>query len=279
MCGCTWWTNSSTRCRWAPRGRSCSPGCAWAAATSTTRSAPPRPTAATRTGPGQRLYLAGDFGRWRPDGKLEFLGRRDSQVKISGFRIEIGEIENTLLRVPGVHDAAVVVTERAGRALPPGRLLRRPPGDPPAEQLAARLGESLPRYMVPATFHWRPTLPLTPNGKIDKKVLAAAAGPARPHPRRPRQSPATPTERRLATAWATVLGVEVEQIGRGDHFFDRGGSSLLAVKVAIALKREVSLKDLTRHPVLADLAALIDGRAERPTGLPHTPEMACSFSP
>ena len=75
--------------------------------------------------PGQRLYLAGDFGRWRPDGKLEFLGRRDSQVKISGFRIEIGEIENTLLRVPGVHDAAVVVAERAGRAKHLVGLLRR----------------------------------------------------------------------------------------------------------------------------------------------------------
>ncbi len=227
--------------------------------------------------PGQRLYLAGDFGRWRPDGKLEFLGRRDSQVKISGFRIEIGEIENTLLRVPGVHDSAVVVTERAGRATHLVGFYASPQ-EIPAARLAARLGESLPRYMVPTTFHWRPSLPLTPNGKIDKKVLAAAAGQLDPTPDT-LQSPATPTERRLATAWATVLGVEVEQIGRGDHFFDRGGSSLLAVKVAIALKREVSLKDLTRHPVLADLAALIDGRAERPTGLPHTPELACSFSP
>jgi surfactin synthase thioesterase subunit len=73
--------------------------------------------------------------------------------------------------------------------------------------------------------------------------------------------PRTATERRLAAAYATVLGVAEDQIGRLDHFFDRGGSSLSAVKLAIALKKTVSLKDVTRHPVLADLAALIDGRS------------------
>ena len=78
---------------------------------------------------GQRLYRGGDYGRWRPDGKLEFLGRRDSQVKISGFRIEIGEIENTLLRVPGVRDGAVVVAARARPGQAPGGLLRRPAAD------------------------------------------------------------------------------------------------------------------------------------------------------
>jgi surfactin synthase thioesterase subunit len=84
------------------------------------------------------------------------------------------------------------------------------------------------------------------------------------------EPPATPTEQRLAAAWATVLGVPVEQVGRRDHFFDKGGTSLSAVKVAIALKREVSLKEITRQPVLADLAALVDGRTERQTGLLQT---------
>ena len=92
---------------------------------------------------GQRLYLGGDYGRWRPDGKLEFLGRRDSQVKVSGFRIEIGEIENTLLRVPGVRDGAVC-GHQPGRAGPAARrLLHRPAADPdrdpagPARRVAA----------------------------------------------------------------------------------------------------------------------------------------------
>ena len=116
--------------------------------------------------PGQRLYQAGDFGRWRPDGKLEYFGRRDSQVKISGFRIEIGEIENTLLRVDGVRDGAVVVTERADQSK---HLIAFYSGPHPVDAglLRDRLGASLPRYMVPAAFHWRESLPLTGNSKID----------------------------------------------------------------------------------------------------------------
>src|SRR5260370_41491620 len=99
------------------------------------------------TGPareGQRLYLGGDYGRWRPDGKLEFLGRRDSQVKISGFRIEIGEIENTLLRVPGVRESAVVVAERPDRSK---HLVAFYSGQRPldASALRDRLGDSLPK--------------------------------------------------------------------------------------------------------------------------------------
>ena len=92
---------------------------------------------------GQRLYLGGDYGRWRPDGKLEFLGRRDNQVKISGFRIEIGEIENALLRVPGVRDGAVVVAGRPGHS---ERLVAFYSGLRPLEAAVLRggLGESLP---------------------------------------------------------------------------------------------------------------------------------------
>ena len=174
---------------------------------------------------GQRLYLGGDYGRWRPDGKLEFLGRRDSQVKISGFRIEIGEIENALLRVPGVRDGAVVVAGRAGQGK---RLVAFYSGPRPLEAgaLRDRLAESLPGYMVPSAFHWRETLPLTANSKIDKKTLTALAADLDAagqdyHPA------STPTERRLAAAWAKVLAIPEDQIGRHDNFFDRGGSSLL----------------------------------------------------
>jgi acyl-coenzyme A synthetase/AMP-(fatty) acid ligase len=210
--------------------------------------------------PGERLYLGGDYGRWSPAGKLEFLGRRDSQVKISGFRIEIGEIDNTLLRVPGVRDGAVVVAERPDR----GKYLvafYSGPEDLDVDVLRERLGASLPHYMVPAFFHRRDELPLTANGKIDTKSLTALAGELDTGGTGTTEAPATATEQRLATAWAGVLGVRCEEIGRTDHFFDRGGSSLTAVKLSVALKREVSLKDITRHPVLADLATLIDTRS------------------
>jgi len=216
---------------------------------------------------GQRLYLGGDYGRWRPDGKLEFLGRRDSQVKISGFRIEIGEIENTLLRVPGVRDGAVVVAGRPGQG---NRLTAfyAGPRALPTAVLRDRLGESLPDYMVPAAFHWRENLPLTANSKIDKKSLTALAGELDDAAAgADYDAPGTPTERRLATAWAQVLGIPQDQIGRNDNFFDRGGSSLLAVKLAIQLGRVVSLKELTRHPVLADMAAVVDGKSEPRSGL------------
>ena len=210
---------------------------------------------------GQRLYCGGDYGRWLPEGKLEFLGRRDSQVKISGFRIEIGEIENTLLSVPGVRDGAVVVAERADQSKHLVAFYSsRQPLD--VALLQEGLGRSLPEYMVPAVFHWRESLPLTANSKIDKKKLAATARElavvTEDH-----HAPGTPTEERLAAAWSKVLGIPQDQIGRLDHFFDRGGTSLSAVKLALTLDRAVSLKDVTRNPVLADLAEVFDGHARR----------------
>ncbi|MGW1103822.1 non-ribosomal peptide synthetase [Streptomyces sp. NPDC002540] len=214
---------------------------------------------------GARLYRGGDYGRWTPEGKLEFLGRRDTQVKIRGFRIEIGEIENALLKVPGVRDGAVVVTERADRSK---HLVAFYSGRRPldADVLPDRLGESLPAYMVPSAFHWREALPLTANSKIDRRTLQALAGEL-DVVRDDYRAPDTPTEQQLAAAWAKVLGIPQDQVGRRDHFFDRGGTSLSAVKLAIVLDRAVSLKDVTGHPILADLAGLIDGRSVRRTGL------------
>ena len=210
---------------------------------------------------GQRLYRGGDYGRWLPEGKLEFLGRRDTQVKISGFRIEIGEIENTLLRVPGVRDGAVVVSERADHSK---HLVAFYAGQRPldANVLRDRLGESLPAYMVPSAYHWRESLPLTANGKIDRKALTAIAGEL-DVVEQDSAGPSTATEHWLAAAWAEVLGIPKDQIGRRDHFFDLGGTSLSVLKLAITLDRAVSFKDLTGHPILADLATLIDGRSEQ----------------
>ena len=210
---------------------------------------------------GQRLYLGGDYGRWTPQGKLEFLGRRDNQVKIRGFRIEIGEIENTLLRVPSIRDAAVVVTERA-KTNKHLVAFYTSPHPLPLNALRDRLAESLPEYLLPSTFYWQHSLPLTANSKIDRKTLTTLAGKL-DLPEHDYHAPSTPTEQRLATAWANVLGITAEQISRRDHFFDRGGTSLSAVKLAITLDRAVSLKDIIHHPILTDLAKLIENRSEQ----------------
>jgi hypothetical protein len=207
------------------------------------------------------VYRSGDYGRWLPDGKLEFLGRRDAQVKISGFRIEIGEIENKLLRLSGVRAGAVVVTERADRSK---QLVAFYSGDAPLDPAVMRdqLGASLPAYMIPSAFHWRKTLPLTDNGKTDRKALTALAAEldvAEPDHERP----STVAEQWLAAVWAEVLGIPKEQIGRRDNFFEIGGTSLSALRLAIALDRAVSFKDLTAHPVLTDQAALIDRKGVR----------------
>ncbi len=175
--------------------------------------------------------------------------------KIRGFRIEIGAIESTMLRVPGVREAAVVVTEGHGRskclvAFYAGN------GPPDAASLRDRLGNSLPKYMLPTAFHWREGLPLTGNGKVDKKALALAA--ELDVAEQDREGPNTATERRLAAGWAKVLGIPKERIGRRANFFDLGGTSLSALKLVIALGRTVSLKDIFAQPVLADQAELID---------------------
>ncbi|MDQ0937362.1 non-ribosomal peptide synthetase [Streptomyces turgidiscabies] len=206
--------------------------------------------------PGERLYRSGDHGRWLPDGRLEFLGRRDTQVKLRGFRIEIGEIENALLRVPGVRDGAVVVVRGV-------RLVAFCTG---AELVGVqeRLAASLPAYMVPAAVRWRERLPLTANGKTDRRTLTALAeelDSAEDVAGEGGRRPETAGERRLVVAWAEVLGVPADRIGRLDHFFDRGGTSLSAVRLAIALDRAITLKDVISHPVLADLAELLDTSA------------------
>ncbi|MFT4470074.1 non-ribosomal peptide synthetase [Arthrobacter sulfonylureivorans] len=205
---------------------------------------------------GARLYRAGDYGRWSPEGKLEYLGRRDNQVKISGFRIEIGDIENALLRVPGVRDGAVVVGEGAGQskflvAFYSGN------GQLEVDEMRSELAARVPGYMVPSAFRWQESLPLTGNGKIDRKALTRMAREVVPEAGTAAQA-LSATEQRLADAWATVLGLPAGRIGAQDSFFALGGTSLSAVKLAVLLKRAVSIKDIMQSPVLSDMAALLE---------------------
>ncbi|MGA4844612.1 amino acid adenylation domain-containing protein [Streptomyces sp. G45] len=207
-----------------------------------------------------RMYRTGDFGRWLPEGRIEFLGRRDEQVKIRGFRIEIGEIENKLLTMAGVREAAVVIDGGTGDLR---NLVAFYSGaeDRLAEDPREFLAGLLPAYMVPTYFHRLEKLPLTENGKVDKKVLKRLAGTLG-HGGATYAAPRTPTEQRLAQRWAEVLGVPLERIGRDDNFFELGGTSLAAVRLLVGMDRALSLKQLVGAPKLSALAALLDGGAD-----------------
>jgi amino acid adenylation domain-containing protein len=201
--------------------------------------------------PGNRLYRTGDYGRWLPDGTVEFLGRRDEQVKIRGYRIELGEIENRLLKLPGVKEAAAVICGESLAAFVTG-----PDAPQPADQRDF-LAAALPDYMLPSYFHQLDALPRTENGKVDKLRLTAAAV-SLAEKSAAYVPPVTDTERRLATAWAEVLNSQVGRIGTADDFFNLGGTSLSAVRLVVALDRVISLRQLVATPVLGELAREMD---------------------
>jgi amino acid adenylation domain-containing protein len=231
--------------------------------------------------PGSRLYRTGDVGRYRDDGRVEFLGRADRQVKLRGVRIEPGEIEALLRQHPGVADAAVMLREPS-------------PGGPqlvayvvpaaaasegqaaPVAALRAYLRERLPEYMVPATFVELPRMPLNASGKLDHAALPEPRE-ARPEAA-PYVAPETPLERSLAALWREAL--RVERVGLDDNFFDLGGHSLLLVRVHERLPaivgRPVSLVELFQYPTVAALARHL-ARANGDSGegaAPAAPDMA-----
>ncbi|GAA3192298.1 amino acid adenylation domain-containing protein [Actinocorallia longicatena] len=177
---------------------------------------------------GARLYRTGDLARWTAGGDLEFLGRGDHQVKVRGFRIELGEIESVLTAHPEVA-RAVAVAHPGGRIL---AYLTAARGTVPAT-LAGHLAERLPSYMIPAALTVLEELPLTPNGKIDRAALPDVdfAGLAT------HTEPRTRIEAEVCRAVAAVLGLET--VGVDDDFFALGGHSLLLVRLAAALRREL----------------------------------------
>ncbi|HEU4561131.1 MAG TPA: amino acid adenylation domain-containing protein, partial [Longimicrobium sp.] len=213
---------------------------------------------------GARLYRTGDRVRWRADGRLEYLGRLDQQVKIRGVRVEPGEVESALLAHVAVREARVVAREDAGEK----RLVAYVVGGAEAEELRAHLRKSVPEHMVPAAFVFLDALPLTPNGKLDRKALPAPDyGTAADRYVAPR----TPAEEVLAGIWAGVL--RLERVGVTESFFELGGHSLLATRVVSRIREvfgvEVPLRALFERPTVAELAKTVED--ERRRGLPVLP--------
>jgi amino acid adenylation domain-containing protein len=214
--------------------------------------------------PGERLYRTGDLGRYRDDGEIEFLGRRDHQVKVRGFRIELEEIAAVLARHPAVVECVVVARGRSGGedgATAAGReLVAYVAGsreDLSAELLRNFLGRELPGYMIPARLVFLDRLPRTTNGKVDRRALPE---PVREGDAGGQALPRTPTEERVAEIWASLLGVDA--VGIHDSFFDLGGHSLLAARVVSRLREpfgvEVPFSVLFSHSTVAALAAWIE---------------------
>ncbi len=209
-----------------------------------------------------RMYRTGDRARFLRDGAIEFLGRLDDQLKVRGFRVEPGEIETVLLRHPVVRQAAVVPEhdDRGGARLV-GYIATA--ADPSVEDLQAFLSESLPEYMVPASFVKLDSLPFTPSGKIDRSALPAlreAAGESRREAEF--VAPRDAVEEEIATIWADLLGVE--QVGVFDDFFALGGHSLLATQAIMRIRRahaNIPLRALLAAPTVADLAAAVRASA------------------
>jgi amino acid adenylation domain-containing protein/non-ribosomal peptide synthase protein (TIGR01720 family) len=211
---------------------------------------------------GARLYRTGDLVRWRPEGSLEFLGRRDRQVKIRGFRIELEGIEAALKEHAAVVDAAVVLDDTSAAKRLVAYVVPRNNGG--LTDLRDWLTKRLPDYMVPTAFISLEALPLTPAGKADRRALAMrwTEHDSLQHAKT-FVTPTTPAERILAQIWGEVL--RLGQVGAEDNFFELGGDSILAIQVvarAHAAGVHISPRQLFEHQTVAALAAVASGRPQ-----------------
>ncbi|WP_460454876.1 non-ribosomal peptide synthetase, partial [Arenimonas aestuarii] len=195
--------------------------------------------------PGSRMYRTGDFGCWKSDGQLQFLGRSDTQIKIRGFRVEIGEVEHHLKAISGVVAAAVVVETGSDYG---NRLIAyfEASIELNSKHMRDKLRACIPAHMVPAVFVRVGRLPLNRNGKVDRRALEAA--PLSEAPDGSCDEPLGDCERLVADLWSQLL--RLPRIGRDDHFFDLGGHSLLAVQVISRVRQSLGV-----DVVLADLFA------------------------
>ena len=202
-----------------------------------------------------RLYRTGDLARYNANGKIDYLGRIDFQVKLRGFRIEIGEIENCAAQFAGVKGVAAEVREVAGAK----HLVLYYGADGAVDEaeLKASMAAKLADYMVPDYFVRTDPLPMTPNGKIDRKKLPTPTGESAQDEY---VEPENETERKIAAAYGEIL--KLDRFGATTDFFSAGGTSLIAIKAVVALQKlglDVTYGDLFKHKTPRNLAAHLNG--------------------
>ena len=210
--------------------------------------------------PGARLYKTGDLARYLENGAIEFIGRIDQQVKLRGFRVELGEIESVISDYPGVREVALKVCgENEDRRLVAYVVTDGQREEFNVQQLREYVKRQLPEYMLPAAFVMLDQLPLSPNGKVDllalpvpdqlSPLMETAFAPAR-----------TPVEEMLSGIWAEIL--RVERVGVHDNFFELGGHSLLATRVISRVRKafriELPLRVVFETPTVAEMAEQIE---------------------
>jgi amino acid adenylation domain-containing protein len=210
--------------------------------------------------PAVRLYRTGDLVRYLPDGRIEFLGRRDFQVKIRGYRIEPGEVELALRQHEEVSECVVqaVEDEAGGKRLAAYVVFAEKEPSLSASELRSYLKKQLPEHMIPATIMILDALPLMPNGKIDRAALPS------PEPSTEADesyvSPLTGIEELLSELWSDVLGVG--RVSVESDFFELGGNSLLATQLVSRMREafrvEMPLRQLFERPTIRSLAQLLD---------------------
>lgn len=197
------------------------------------------------------VYRTGDYGRILPDGNIEFLGRIDHQVKISGYRVELGEVECMISQFPGINEVVVDVKALVGGNK---QLIAyfASSDQKNIEEIKAFLTRRLPQYMIPAVFIQIPVFPRTPNGKIDRQVLSKIIGPKEV----PVIRPTSKLEKTLVEAWKEVL--QCSNIDISKSFFELGGNSLLITRLQVLLNDmydlSVAITDLFQYPTISQLA-------------------------
>lgn len=205
------------------------------------------------------LYKTGDLARYLPDGRVEFLGRIDHQVKVRGMRIELGEIENALRIHPGVRDCVVLLYELpfGEKQLTAYVVPQQTPG-PSSNELRRFLGQTLPINMIPAAFISLPHIPLTPNGKVDRKALPDPP-PLTTHIHHRYVPPDTPDEEKMVAIWTESL--QLEKVGITDNFWELGGHSLLGTKIISRVQKafqiDVPLRALFETQTVRELTAYV----------------------
>ncbi|MDX6744047.1 salicylate synthase [Actinocorallia sp. A-T 12471] len=224
---------------------------------------------------GGRWYRTGDLARYRPDGCLEFLGRRDDQVKIRGYRIELGEVEAALAADPEAAAAAAAIVGTGGAPVLGAAVVPVPDApDGVAARIAARARELLPPHMNPSRIVALDALPLTPNRKVDRKAVAAALEAESGEAHGP--APSGALEEVIALVWRQTLGLD--RLGAREEFFAVGGDSVLATAIIARLRdmldtASLSVRALFGAPTVAGLAAALVRDQARPGRLEEIAEL------